>query len=216
MFDVEALLQSGGLLILALIIFAETGLLLGFFLPGDTLLIAAGLLASEQKLPILLVPPIAFGAAIAGYHVGYLIGERVGPRLFKRHDGILFREDYINRTSLFLNKHGGKALILARFVPVVRTLIPLIAGIGKMSKKRFNFYNIVGGLVWTFGLTLAAYWIGTRVPDLDRFIAPLILLATVLTFGSAFWKFASNADKRRALKHALREEYNYFFGRKKD
>lgn len=202
-------------MILALIIFAETGLLLGFFLPGDTLLVAAGLLASEDKLPILLVVPTAFVAATVGYHVGYLIGQHAGPRLFNRKDGILFREDYVEHTHSFIERHGPAAVILARYVPIVRTVIPLVAGLGNMSKSRFTVYNIIGALLWTVGLTLAAYWLGTRIEGLDKFIAPIIILATVLTFSSAFFRFARSPAQRQALKRAMVEEFNYFFRRKK-
>lgn len=215
MFDVEAILQSGGVLILALIIFSECGLLVGFFLPGDTLLVAAGLLASNDKLPLLLVLPAAFLAATLGYQVGYLIGERAGPYIFKRKDGILFREEYVARTQTFFNRHGGKAVIFARFIPIVRTVVPLVAGVGHMPKRRFVFYNIVGGLLWTVGLILAAYWVGNRIPNLDKLIAPLILLATLATIGSVLIELTRSAEKRRALKKALRQELNYFFRRNK-
>src|ERR1700754_2440485 len=145
--DVNQIIQTGGLLAILLIIFAETGLLLGFFLPGDTLLIAAGIFASQDKLPLgwlLILTPLA---AILGYQVAYKIGERAGPKLFHRDDGVLFRSEYIKRTEDFINRHGGKAILLARFVVVVRTVIPLLAGMGKMSKKKFLFYNVLGSVL---------------------------------------------------------------------
>lgn len=214
MFDVQAILQSGGILILALIIFAESGLLVGFFLPGDTLLVAAGLLASEDRLPLLFILPAAFLAATIGYQVGYVIGVRAGPRIFKRKDGILFREDYIKRTEDFFNRHGGKAVVLARFIPVIRTVVPLMAGFGRMPRARFITYNIIGGFVWTVGLILAAYWIGNKIPNLDKVIAPLILLAVALTTGSVFWQLLKSSKRRKELKKALRQELNYFFDKK--
>lgn len=217
MFDVEAILQSGGLVVLALIIFAECGLLVGFFLPGDTLLVAAGLLASTnpESFPILLVLPTAFLAATTGYHVGYLIGEGAGPRLFKRKDGILFREDYVERAQNFFKKHGPIAVILARFVPIVRTIVPLLAGVGKMPRARFTLYNLIGGLLWTVGLTLAAYWIGSRIPNLDKIIFPMILLATIATTGSVAWELLKNKHKRHHLRSAIRQEWRYFFRKEK-
>ncbi|MBA3757499.1 DedA family protein [Candidatus Saccharibacteria bacterium] len=217
MFDVEAILQSGGLIILALIIFAECGLLIGFFLPGDTLLVAAGLLASTnpETFPILLVLPIAFLAATVGYQVGYLIGERAGPRIFKRSDGILFREDYVDRAEAFFKRHGPIAIIFARFVPIVRTIVPLVAGVGKMPKGYFTFYNIVGGFLWTIGLTLAAYWIGSRIPNLDKIIVPLVILATVATTSSVLLQLLRSKEKRRQLKSAISQEWEHFFRSKK-
>jgi membrane-associated protein len=135
MINVDSILQGGGLLAVALIIFAECGLLLGFFLPGDTLLIAAGVFAAQGKLPIALLLPIVAIAAIAGYQVGYLIGERAGPRVFKRKDGLLFREEYVDRAQDFFTRHGGKAILLARFIAVVRTFVPLVAGIGIIQRS---------------------------------------------------------------------------------
>jgi membrane-associated protein len=206
----DILLQGGGLLALALIIFAETGLLIGFFLPGDTLLIAAGVLAAQGKLPLAAILPIAAVAAIAGYYVGYRIGEQAGKRLFKRKDG-LFREEYLQRTENFFAKHGRKTILFARFIAVVRTVIPLVAGMGKMDKRRFWFYNITGGIVWTFSVTLAAYYIGKRVPNLDHYIIFLVLLAVVVTSGTVVVELIRSPSRRRDLANALRTELKYLF-----
>jgi membrane-associated protein len=214
MFDVQGIVASGGILAVALIIFAETGLLLGFFLPGDTLLVAAGLLAGQHKLPVLVLLPVIAIAAIAGYEVGYIIGKRAGPRFFKRKDGLLFREEYVLRAEKLAEKHGGKSILIARFIAIVRTVVPLVAGMGKMPRKKFVIYNIIGGVAWVSTIILAAYWIGSRVPNIDRVILPLVLLAMIGTVGIMMWQFGSNAQKRRELKVALREEWNYLFQRK--
>ncbi len=212
--NVDTIVQTGGILAVALVIFAETGLLMGFFLPGDTLLIAAGLFAGQGKLPLILLLPITAIAAIAGYQVGYLIGERAGPRLFRRQGGVLFRADYVPRTENFFKKHGAITILLIRFVAVARTIIPLIAGIGKMDKRKFVFYNIVGAVLWTFSITLAAYWVGKKVPNVDKIIIPLVLAAIILTTGSVLFELLKSAERRRALRQALREELAYFFRRK--
>jgi membrane-associated protein len=213
--DVNQIIQTGGLLAILAILFAETGLLLGFFLPGDTLLIAAGIFASQGKLPLgtlLLLTPIA---AILGYRVGYKIGEQAGPRLFKRDDGVLFRTEYINRTEDFINKHGGKAILLARFIVVVRTVIPLVAGVGKMPKRRFMFYNIVGGILWTTSIILAAYWLGNQIPNLDKYLILLVFGAMLITTGGGLIEVMRTKSRRTALKNALQDEINYFFKKKK-
>ncbi len=212
MFDVNHILQVGGILAVALIIFAETGLLVGFFLPGDTLLLAAGIFAGEHKLSIYLLLPAVALAAIVGYQVGYKVGEKAGPKFFKRRDGILFREDYITKSEKFFTKHGGKTLLLIRFAPVGRTVIPLIAGIGKMDKRKFLVYNIVGAIFWTFSVTLAAFWVGGRVPNIDHYIAWLLIVAAVLTSGGVLFGLLKSGEKRQELKTALREELGYLLG----
>ncbi|HET7827476.1 MAG TPA: VTT domain-containing protein, partial [Candidatus Saccharimonadales bacterium] len=146
----DHIIQAGGLLAIGLVIFAEGALLIGLFLPGDTLLIPAGIWASHHgnQLNIGFLLPTVIVASVAGYQVGYLLGERTGPRVFKRSGGILFRADYIPRTEAFLKQHGGKAILAGRFIAVVRTLLPIMAGIGKMPKRRFLFFNISGGVLW--------------------------------------------------------------------
>lgn len=219
MLDVNSLLGVGGVLgvlIVGLIIFSETGLLIGFFLPGDTLLIAAGLFASDGKLPILLLLPVLAVASIIGYEVGYRIGRNAGPRFFKRKGGILFREDYIKRTENFFIRHGGKTILLARFIAVVRTIVPLVAGMGQMNRASFHFYNIAGGILWTFSITLGAYWIGSQIPNLDHYIVYLVVFAMVVTSGSVLVELLRSSKRRRALATALREELGYFFGRRQD
>jgi len=210
MLNVDHILQTGGLLALAIIIFAETGLLVGFFLPGDTLLIAAGVLAADGKLPLEAVLPVAAIAAIAGYQMGYQIGYRAGPRFFQRKDGLL-RKEYLVRAEGFFTRHGGKTILLARFIAVVRTIIPLIAGMGKMDKRRFWFYNVVGGILWTFSVTLASFWIGKRVPNLDHYIIFLVILAMVVTSGTVLIELVRSPSRRHELADAFRTEFKYLF-----
>lgn len=211
LFSTEHILQAGGILAVAAIIFAECGLLVGFFLPGDTLLIAAGIFASQQKLNIWILLPAVFLAAIIGYQVGYQLGLAGGPKIFKRKSGLFFRKDYIPRTEAFVAKHGGKSMILARFLAVVRTIVPLVAGIGKMNPKKFFIYNVLGALIWTSTLTLGSYWIGKRVENVDSLVLPIVLIGIFLTAGAEILVFFRNKSSRQAILEGLKEEYRYFF-----
>jgi len=214
-FSIHHIIQAGGLLAIGLIIFAESGLLIGFFLPGDTLLIAAGIFASQHEyVNIFALLPVVLLAAIIGYQVGYQIGFRGGPRIFKRKDGLLFREDYIPRTEKYIAQHGGKTMILARFIAVVRTLVPLVAGIGKMPRKVFLFYNIVGAVIWTGIILLGSYWIGSQIKDVDKYVLPIVAIGIVLTVGIEFWVVLRSRESRRQLISGLKEEYRYFFKKK--
>ena len=209
------IVQAGGILVVSLIIFAETGMLIGFFLPGDTLLIAAGVYSAEHHhiLPIWALLPAVAIAAILGYEVGYKIGAAAGPRFFNRKDGLFFKADYITRTTDFFERHGGKSILLARFIAVVRTIVPLVAGMGKMNKRFFHIYNIVGGVLWTFTVTLAAYWVGLRVKHLDKYLVYLLVLAMAGTVVVVLLESVRSKDRRKALRQALREEWRYFFKR---
>ena len=153
---------------LMLIIFAETGLLVGFFLPGDSLLFTAGILANQGKLNLAAILLGCFAAAVIGDQVGFTIGQKTGPRLLRRPDSKLFKREYIDRTEDFFDQHGAKTIVLARFVPVVRTFAPVVAGIGKMSRRTFLSFNVIGAFVWVFGVTLAGYCAGRRHRRLDR------------------------------------------------
>lgn len=179
MFDVEQLIRAFGILIVAAIVFAESGLLIGFFLPGDTLLFSAGLLASQGEFSITWLIIATIAAAIIGDNVGYSIGRRTGKRMFTKKDGILFRHEYVEKAEAFYEKHGGKTIIIARFTPIVRTFAPVVAGIGKMDRKKFLFYNVIGGVLWGGGVTLAGYWLGSKIPQLDHYIE-LVLIAVIL------------------------------------
>jgi membrane-associated protein len=187
-----------GYLLIFGIIFAESGLLIGFFLPGDSLLFTAGIMASPVataflkehgiqsdgaffSLPILAIG--CFIAAVVGDSVGYLFGKRVGPRLFQREDSRFFSKKNIYRAQAFYDKQGGKAIVLARFIPIVRTFAPIVAGIGEMQYSRFLMFNVVGGLLWTVGVTLAGYFLGASLPadKIDTYLLPIIILIVVVS-----------------------------------
>jgi membrane-associated protein len=165
------------------IVFAESGLLIGFFLPGDSLLFTAGLLASQGKFglnfPVLLVG--CFVAAVAGDQVGYLFGKRVGPALFRRPNSQLFKQEYVQRTKDFFEHHGPKTIVLARFVPVVRTFAPILAGVGEMPYRTFVRFNVAGGFLWAVGVTTAGYVLGETIPSIDRYLLPMIFVIVLLS-----------------------------------
>jgi membrane-associated protein len=164
LFDIESWLDKGGVVLLAAIVFAESGLLVGFFLPGDSLLFIAGFLSSnaggEVLPPLPIVAGVAFVAAVAGDQVGYLFGKKVGPTLFQRPESRLFKPSHVDKAQDFFDKHGAKTIVLARFVPIVRTFAPIVAGVGTMKYRTFVVYNIVGGLLWGVGITTLGYFLG--------------------------------------------------------
>jgi membrane-associated protein len=167
---------------LILIIFAETGLLIGFFLPGDSLLFTGGILASQGNLNIAVIAIGCFLAAVIGDQVGYTIGHRAGPPLFRRPDSRIFKQRYVERTKEFFDKHGPKTILLARFVPVVRTFAPVLAGVGEMDRRTFTIYNVVGGFVWAVGVTVAGYILGSAIgSDIDKYLLPIIAVIVVLS-----------------------------------
>ncbi len=181
-YDLEGVIRYGGLLLLTTIIFAETGLLIGFFLPGDSLLVTAGLLASPgQRLmsigAMVLVVPLA---AIIGNSVGYYIGYATGPRLFRREDSLLFNKQHLYHAQEFYERHGGKTLVLARFMPIVRTFVPVVAGMAKMDFGTFTFYNVVGGILWIWSMLFLGYFIGD-IPWVRANVEKVILLVIFLS-----------------------------------
>ena len=182
--DPEKLINRWGLVGIAIIVFAESGLLIGFFLPGDSLLFTAGLLAARGTLPnIVWVAGACFAAAVVGDQVGYQLGARVGPALFDRPKSRLFNPVNVVRAQNYFDEHGPKTIVLARFVPIVRTFAPMVAGIGRMRYRMFVFYNVVGGFLWGTGLTVAGWALGKRFPSLVNrveLLGPLIVAVSFL------------------------------------
>jgi membrane-associated protein len=196
--DPESIAQAG-LWLIALIIFTESGLLVGFFLPGDTLLIAAGVLASQGALPIEWTIITIATAAIIGDNVGYTIGQYSGKRLFHKSDGILFRKEYVERSQAFYEKHGGKTIILARFIPIVRTFAPMVAGIGKMDRRKFFAYNVTGAILWSTSVTLLGYWIGSRIPGIGDYLEYAIIGVVTLSFLPAVYHIVKDPKARQMI-----------------
>ncbi|NYZ78323.1 VTT domain-containing protein [Candidatus Micrarchaeota archaeon] len=184
-FNVEQLILSFGYASLFLILFAETGLLVGFFLPGDTLLFTAGLLASKNIIGLGETIAVCALAAVVGDSFGYFLGKRFGKRVFEKEGHFL--DDYLNkknleRTKRFFEKHGGKTIFFARWIPVVRTIAPTFAGTGEMSYLSFLFYNVLGGVSWVLSVTLAGYFLGSLIPNLVEYVSIAILLVVVISF----------------------------------
>lgn len=180
--DPVSIIQTGSYLGIATIVFLESGVLLGIFFPGDSLLFAAGLLSGAGYLAFVPLVVIVVVAAIAGDQVGYWFGANVGPGLFKKKDSRFFKQEYLKRTELFYQKYGGRAVILARFVPIVRTIAPILAGVGSMQYRTFLTYNIIGGLLWGVGMTSLGYFLGSIIPDSERYILPISFVIIVVSF----------------------------------
>src|SRR5689334_348600 len=184
---------------LMLIIFAETGLLVGFFLPGDSLLFTAGILANQGKLNLAAILLGCFAAAVLGDQVGFTIGQQMGPRLLRRPDSRLFKREYVDRTEDFFDRHGAKTIVLARFVPVVRTFAPVVAGIGKMTRRTFLSFNVVGAFIWVFGVTLAGYFLADAIGDsIDTYLYPLIAVIIIVSLIPPFLEWRK-AKKRKPV-----------------
>jgi membrane-associated protein len=179
----ESIIQYGGLYLLLFVVFAETGLFVGFFLPGDSLLFTAGLLCSTGILvvnPFLLVLLI-ITAAVAGNMVGYAFGKKVGPLLFKRKSGFLFRQEHLTTAHAFYIKHGKKTIILSRFFPIVRTFAPIVAGIVKLDYYKFFIYSLVGAIFWVTILVLTGYYLGKYVPGTKDYLGYIVIFLIVIT-----------------------------------
>lgn len=196
-------IANAGIWLIALIVFAESGLLVGFFLPGDTLLVAAGVLAAGGSFPIATTIAAITIAAVIGDNVGYSIGHASGKKLFHKKDGVLFRHEYVERAESFYTKHGGKAIILARFVPIVRTFAPMIAGIGKMDRKKFLAYNIIGGALWATSVTLLGYYIGSKIPNIGNYLEYALLVVILLSLFPALYHIIKEPRSRAMLKRQI-------------
>jgi membrane-associated protein len=170
LYNVPELIRMGGLVGLVAVVFAETGLMVGFFLPGDSLLVTAGLFAAKGDLDIVWLNLALMAAAIAGDATGYWIGRRAGQALYRRENSFFFRKQHLIKTHEFYEKHGGKTIVIARFVPIIRTFAPVVAGAGEMTYRRFAIYNVAGGIGWVASMTLTGYFLGRAVPDIDKHI----------------------------------------------
>jgi membrane-associated protein len=177
-FDLVKLIETVGYVGLIFIIFAESGLFFGFFFPGDSLLLTAGLLASRGILDIRILLPTLFIAAVLGDNVGYWFGAKTGPKIFTRPNSLLFRRENLLKAHAFYEKHGGKTITLARWLPVIRTFAPIVAGAASMNYRRFVIFNLIGALVWAVGMTMLGYllgvWFGT-IEGVDRYFTLLVL-----------------------------------------
>ena len=212
--DLITLVKTAGYIGLFFIIFAESGLMIGFFLPGDSLLFTAGFLASQGFLHIIPLATLTFTAAILGDNFGYAFGKKVGIKLFTREDSIIFHKDHLRRAEDFYEKYGGKTIVLARFLPVIRTFAPIVAGAGKMNYRQFFFYNLIGGLIWGLGMPLLGYFLGSTIPNIDRYLVPIILL---IIFGSIVppaWHFLKEKHHRQQVRGLVKQLTKLVLGKK--
>lgn len=205
MFDLISLIKGVGYIGIFAIVFAESGLFLGFFLPGDSLLFTAGFLASQGFLNIWILAIGFFIAAVLGDSVGYAFGRRVGPRIFQKEDSLLFNKENLHRAERFYEKHGGKAIILARFMPVIRTFAPILAGVGAMKYSKFLFFNVVGGVIWGIGISLAGYYLGSLIPDVDRYLIPIIAAIILVSALPGIIHLVRDAKQREQVILALKK-----------
>ena len=203
--DPRALVAWGGYVGLTIIIFAETGLLVGFFLPGDSLLVTAGLLASQGdrfNLNVYALGALLSVASILGNSVGYYIGKISGPRLFTRENSLLFNRKHLERAHAFYERHGGKTIVLARFMPIVRTFVPVVAGMGQMQYRRYTIYNIVGGLAWIWSMLFIGYFLGRYIPGIGDHIELVILVVIFLSILPGiigWWRSRGRPTEGRAV-----------------
>lgn len=207
----EAVLQYGpfvSYLALFSIIFAESGLLIGFFLPGDSLLFTAGFLASQGFMNIYVLAVLCFVGAVLGDSVGYAFGHKVGKRLFKREDSIFFHKDHLLKARVFYEKHGKKTIILARFLPVVRTFAPIVAGMGDMHYPTFLAFNLIGGALWAIGLTVTGFFLGSMIPDIDKYLLPIIGGIVLLSIAPTAWHILKDAENRQGIRAAFLKAIN--------
>jgi membrane-associated protein len=179
MFDLPELIKAAGVVGVAAIVYTESGLLIGIILPGDSLLFTAGFLASQGFLAVLPLTIAAFIAAVLGDNTGYWLGARFGTSVFSRKDSLLLDPEHIVRAERYFEEHGAKTVVLARFIPVIRTIAPILAGVGSMPRRLFMIYNIVGALLWAVGVTLAGYFLGALIPGVDRYIVPIVLVILI-------------------------------------
>ena len=180
-YDVESLVRVGGLLALTAIVFAETGLLIGFFLPGDSLLVTAGLFAATGDLNMWSLNIVLSLAAIIGDTVGYGIGAKTGPKIFTRENSLFFNRKHLLTAKEFYEKHGGFTIVIARFIPIIRTFAPVVAGVGAMQYRKFVSYNVFGGIGWVLVTTSAGYFLGRMVPNIQEHIHIVIAIVIFLS-----------------------------------
>jgi membrane-associated protein len=218
--DLIEFIKWASIIGVAAIVFAESGLLIGFFLPGDSLLFATGFLISAGflNINIHLAVLIVFIAAVVGDSVGYTFGHKLGPKLFKKPDARLFKQEYITKAQAFYEKHGGKTIIIARFIPIVRTFAPIVAGASQMDYRRFLSFNLIGGLLWAAGITYAGYLLGGVFEragiEIDTVLLPIIALIILVSVLPPAIHILKEKKNRDALIAASKRQFNTIFRRK--
>lgn len=192
------IIQTLGLLGVVLIVFAESGLFFGFFLPGDSLLFTAGFLASQGYISIVWLLILCFIAAVVGDTVGYFFGKKTGPMIFNKEDSFFFKKKHVEKAQAFYAKYGKKTIVFARFIPIVRTFAPILAGVASMDYRTFISYNLIGGFVWTWGMLGAGYILGHLIPEAEKYLTPIILGIIFISLlpGVIEWMKSRGANKK--------------------
>ena len=209
--NIITLIETGGYLGLFAIIFAESSFV--FFLPGDSLLFTAGFLASQNilSLPILIIS--CFTAAVIGNNVGYAFGKRIGDRFFQKQDSWLFSHKNVLKAQKFYEKHGSLTIVIARFIPVVRTFVPIVAGIGKMHYRTFVIFNFVGAVLWSIGLNVAGYFLGKTIPNADKYLTPIVILIVIVSVAPTVVHVLKDQETRTDLIKTVQKLLRKMSGR---
>ncbi|TSC62067.1 MAG: membrane-associated protein [Parcubacteria group bacterium Gr01-1014_48] len=204
--DLVSLIKTIGYLGVFGMVFAESGLLIGFMFPGDSLLFTAGFLASQGIFNIVVLICLCFVAAVLGDSFGYAFGKRIGPALFTKENSLLFNKKNIERSRVFYERYGGKAIILARFMPFVRTFAPILAGVGAMNYKRFVFFNVIGAFAWAVGITALGYFLGSIIPSVDTYLFPIVILVIFLSLLPGIIHFIKDGTFRALLRRLKKQK----------
>lgn len=204
-FDLAQIIRTVGYVGVFLAVFAESGLFFGFFLPGDSLLFTAGFLAGQGVFNLPLLAVLCALGAVLGDSVGYTFGKRVGKKLFEKKDSRFFKKQHLMKAHAFYEKHGGKTIILARFMPVVRTFAPIVAGTADMTYGKFLSYNVVGGILWAVGLCVMGYVLGHAIPDPDKYLLPIIALIVFISIAPALWHAWRDPETRKGILALVRK-----------
>lgn len=197
--DLVTLIKTVGYLGIFAIVFLESGMMIGFFFPGDSLLFTAGFLASQNLLDIRILIAGCFIFAVLGDSVGYYIGQRFGRKLFNKEDSVWFHKNHLTKAQNFYDKHGNKTIILARFIPVVRAFAPVVAGIGLMKYRNFVLYNLVGAVLWAIIIPLLGFYLGNLIPDVDKYLLPIVGLIIIASALPVLHHALTNAEIRASL-----------------
>lgn len=212
--DLVNIITTAGFIAVILVIYAESGLLIGFFLPGDSLLFTSGILVHSGifNINIHLFVLLLFIAAVAGDSTGYWFGRKTGPKIFKKPDAKIFKQSHIQKAQDFYEKYGAKTIIIARFVPIVRTFAPIVAGVGKMEYKKFFTYNVIGGLFWVALVTYAGFYLGALFEklglDIDQVLLPIILLIIFISVLPAVYEIFKEKSHRDKIKNEINKAWN--------
>lgn len=209
MFNIDHLLKSNShwvsLLIVGAIVFLESGIPIGFFLPGDTMLFTAGFFAAQHYLPLGALLIVAVVAKLLGSSCGYLIGFTAGRKLFRKPESFFFRKDYLDSAEAFYEKHGGKTITISQFIPVIRTFAPVVAGMSSMNRRKFAVYNFIGGATWGCLIILLGFWLGHKVPNIDKYLLPVVILAAVFSFAPAGWHLFGKRENRQRILASIKK-----------